>query len=209
MEKIDFKKQWKHLYRPSAKDFDLVEVPAMDFMMVAGEGDPNTSSAYQAALEALYALAYKVKFISKSRYERDYVIPPLEGLWWADDMDVFTTQLDKDQWKWTMMIMIPEWIESEVLDEARKEVEAAKSPPALPLLRVESYDEGLCVQIMHLGSYDEEGPTLHRLHHEYLPEHSLQPSGLHHEIYLSDPRKLAIEKLRTVLRQPVTRQADA
>lgn len=185
----------------------MVEVPAMDFMMVDGEGDPNTSSEYQAALEALYALAYKLKFISKGRYEKDYVVPPLEGLWWADDMEVFTSQLDKNQWKWTMMIMVPEWIDREAIDEARKAVEATKSPPALPLVRTENYEEGLCVQIMHIGSYDEEGPTLHRLHHEYLPEHSLEPSGLHHEIYLSDHRKVAPEKLRTVLRQPVTRHS--
>ena len=209
MEKIDFKKQWKHLYQPSVKDFELVEVPAMDFMMVDGEGDPNTSNEYQDALEALYALSYKVKFTSKKRYERDYVVPPLEGLWWADDMELFTTQLDKNQWKWTMMIMVPEWIEGEAIDEAREAVESAKSPPALPLLRVESYDEGLCVQTMHIGSYDDEGPTLHRLHQEYLPENSLETSGLHHEIYLSDPRKVAPEKLRTVLRQPVARQSGA
>ena len=206
MEKIDFKKQLKHLYQPSPKDFVLVEVPSMNFMMVDGEGDPNTSEEYQAALEALYALSYKLKFNSKSRYNRDYVVPPLEGLWWADDMDLFTTQLDKNQWKWTMMIMIPEWIEHEAIDEAREQVKESKAPPALPLVRVERYEEGLCVQIMHIGSYDEEGPTLHRLHHEYIPENSLVTSGLHHEIYLSDPRKVAPEKLRTVLRQPVARQ---
>jgi hypothetical protein len=203
VEKVDFKKTLKQLYRPSRKDFEQVEVPPMQFLMVDGAGDPNTAQAYQQALEALYAVAYKLKFISKKELERDYVVPPLEGLWWAEDMQVFTTTLDKDSWLWTMMIMQPEWITAGLYERALEQVSASKELPALSAMRLEIYDEGLSLQILHVGSYDDESTTLHRLHHDVLPEQGLEPNGKHHEIYLSDPRRVAPEKLKTVLRQPV------
>lgn len=206
MTKIDFKKDLKHLYQPSKDDFSIVEVPMFNFIMVDGMGDPNTAQEYQDALEALYAVAYKIKFMSKKRLDKDYVVPPLEGLWWAEDMDVFTTGGDKSSWLWTMMIMQPEWITTEIFDKALLQVEKGKNPPALSKVRLEGYHEGMAVQIMHIGPYSEEGPTIARLHNEFIPENGLEENGKHHEIYLSDPRKVAPEKMKTVLRQPVRRR---
>jgi hypothetical protein len=148
-------------------------------------------------------VSFKVKFISKKQLDKDYVVPPLEGLWWADNMDAFSTYRDKSAWDWTMMIMQPDWITPELVDEAVQQVQKSKNLPALPKLRLESYHEGLAVQIMHHGSYDDEGPTLHCLHHEFVPQNGYEMTGKHHEIYLSDARKVAPERLRTVLRQPV------
>jgi hypothetical protein len=203
MNKVDFKKQLKHLYKPSKKEFSVVDVPAMQFLMVDGHGDPNTTQSYQDALEALYAVAYKIKFASKKELEKDYTVPPLEGLWWAEDLNAFTVARDKSQWDWTMMIMQPDWITLAMFDEACAVVKKKKDPAALPKLRLESYEEGLSVQIMHIGSYDDEAPTLHKLHHEFMPANGYAFNGKHHEIYLSDPRRVAPEKMKTVLRQPV------
>lgn len=206
MAKVDFKKELKHLYRPSAKNFQVVDVPPMNFLMIDGHGDPNTAQSYTDAVEALYAVAYKVKFINKKEIGRDYVVPPLEGLWWAEDMDTFTVSRDKSTWDWTMMIMTPDWVTRPMVTEAVEVVQKSKDLPALEKIRLESYHEGLSVQILHIGSYDDEGPTISRLHHEYMPQNGLQENGKHHEIYLSDPRKVSPEKLKTVLRQPVKRE---
>ena len=206
MSRIDFKKDLKQLYNPSAKQFSLVDVPELHYLMIDGAGDPGTSQAYQDAMGALYAVAYAVKFMSTLDLNRDYVVPPLEGLWWADDMEVFTTKYDRTAWRWTAMILTPDWITPAMVQQAVAKAEKSKNPPALPLLRLEGYHEGLSVQIMHIGPYAEEGPTLHRLHHEFMPENGYTFNGKHHEIYLSDPRRSAPEKLKTVLRQPV-RQA--
>jgi len=204
MSKVDFKKELKHLYQPSGKDFSVEDVPPMQFLMLDGQGDPNTALEYQQALEALYALAYKLKFISKQQLGRDYVVPPLEGFWWAEDMEAFTSMRNKDLWSWTMMIMTPEWITHTLFQEALMVVGKSKEPPeALEKLRLETYHEGLSVQILHIGSYDDEAPTLARLHHEWMPEHGYTFNGKHHEIYLSDPRRVAPEKLKTILRQPI------
>jgi hypothetical protein len=206
MPKIDYKKELKHLYQPTAQEFAVVEVPPLNFLMIDGHGDPNTTPEYEAAVEALYAVAYKLKFASKKRMGMDYVVPPLEGLWWAEEMEAFTTRRDKSAWDWTMMIMQPEWIGQEMFQKATEQVEKQRQLPALAALRLETYDEGLSVQILHVGSYEDEGPTLQRLHHEFMPLHGYEPAGKHHEIYLSDPRKVTPEKLRTVLRQPVRRR---
>lgn len=203
MSKIDFKKEWKHLYRPSAKQFSVVDVPPMNFLMIDGEGNPNTSQAYQDALTTLFATAFAVKFLSKKQLDRDYVVPPLEGLWWAEDMSVFSVNADKDVWQWTMMIMTPEWVTNEMVDEAVEQTRQKKNPPALEKLRLEAYHEGRSVQIMHIGPYSAEGPTLQRMHGEFIPQNGYAEAGKHHEIYLSDVRKTAPEKLKTVLRQPV------
>jgi len=205
MSKIDFKKELKIFYQPSKKDFQVVDVPAMQFLMVDGHGDPNLAQEYQDALETLYPVAYKIKFMNKKELERDYVVPPLEGLWWADDMDKFTLNRDKSAWDWTMMIMQPEWITGEMFDTARAIVDKQKELPFLSKLRLETYHEGLAVQILHIGSYDDEGPTLHKMHIEFLRQNGLEMRGKHHEIYLSDPRKVTPDKLKTVLRQPVSR----
>jgi hypothetical protein len=203
MSKIDFKKELKHLYRPTTKQFVVVDVPPMKFLMIDGHGDPNTAQEYQDAVEALYAVAYELKFVSKREQGMDYVVPPLEGLWWAEDMETFTIRRDKSAWNWTTMIMQPEWITQEMLEKALKQVERKKNLPALSRLRLETYHEGLSVQIMHIGSYDDEAPTIAKLHNEFIPENGYQEAGKHHEIYLSDPRKVAPEKLKIVLRQPI------
>lgn len=201
MSKIDFKRELKQLYKPSAKKFAIIEVPAMDFLMVDGQGDPNTATAYKDAIEALYAVSYKIKFTSKKELERDYVVPPLEGLWWAEDMNTFA--LNKDAWKWTMMIMQPEWISQDMVTQATELAAKKGDLPALEKLRFENYKEGLCVQILYLGSYANEGPVIADMH-AYAEEEGYQLSGKHHEIYLSDPRKVAPEKLKTIIRQPIS-----
>ena len=204
MEKIDFKKTLKHLYAPKKK-FEIVDVPEMQFLMVDGHGDPNTAQEYADAVEALFGVAYKMKFISKKTLERDHTVPPLEGLWWAEDMDTFISR-DKSAWDWTMMIMTPNWITEEIFTAAVDEVRKKKAPASLDKVRLEKYHEGLSVQVMHIGSYDDETPVLAKLHDEFIPENGYAMTGKHHEIYLSDPRRVAPEKLKTVLRQPVKKQ---
>jgi hypothetical protein len=202
MAKIDYKKELRHLYKPSSKEVVIVDVLAMNFLMVDGSGNPNTSQSYVEAVEALYAVSYTLKFKIKKTRELDYGVMPLEGLWWADDMDDFTKTRNKDAWYWTMMIMQPEYVTSELLEEAKAEIEKKKNPAALSKLRFEPYHEGLSAQIMHLGSYDEEGPTIANMH-DFALQQGYILHGKHHEIYLGDPRKTAPEKLRTVLRQPL------
>ncbi len=202
MDKIDFKKTEKELYRPTHKKFTILEVPTMQFLMVDGHGTPG-NIAYQEALAALYAVSYKVKFASKNKLGKDYTVLPLEGLWWAEDMSTFTDNRDKSQWDWTMMIRQPDWIIRELVDEQTAVVAKQKELPALEKLRFVTYEEGLSVQIMHIGSYDDEGPTLAKLHHQFMPENNLTFNGKHHEIYLNDPRRVAPEKMKTILRQPV------
>ena len=200
MDKYDVRKQFKELYAPRARDFELVTVPPLNYLMLDGQGNPGTAPAYTAALEALYSVSYAVKFASKHA-GRDYIVGPLEGLWTADDPDAFTRG-DKDSWKWTMMIPQPDWVgAAEVQDGIAKT--AAKKAPALDLLRLETLDEGLSLQILHIGSYAAEAPTLQRLHAEFMPANGFGFAGPHHEIYLSDARRVAPDKLRTILRQPV------
>lgn len=201
MEKIDFKKQYKNLFNPSSKEFSLADVPEFLFLMVDGQGDPNTSQSYKDAIQALYPVAYKLKFASKENPGKDYTVAPLEGLWCADDMAAFTNN-DRDEWKWTLMIMQPEWISEKMFRDARNAV-LKKDLPALDKIRFERFREGLSVQIMHIGSYADEAPVIERLHKEWLPQNGYIENGKHHEIYLSDPRKVAPEKLKTILRQPV------
>ena len=203
MTKLDLRKTMNTLYAPSAKDFSLVQVPPLHYLMIDGHGDPNTAPAYMSAVEWLYSVSYPVKFASKKELGRDYAVMPLEGLWWADDMNAFITR-DKSAWSWTMMILQPDWITKVMIDAAIEKASAKLGAPP-PSLRLETLDEGLCVQILHIGPYDAEGPVLARLHGEFLPQNGLTETGHHHEIYLSDPRKSASEKLKTVLRQPVRR----
>ena len=202
MDKVDFKKELKDLYKPPKK-FVLVDVPEMQFLMVTGHGDPNTAQEYKDAIQALYPVAYALKFMSKKKLEKDYVVPPLEGLWWAENMDSFSEARDKSQWDWTMMIMTPDWITREMFEEALESTRKKKSPASLDKVRLERYHEGLSVQILHVGSYEAETPTLLKLHNEYLPENGLAENGKHHEIYLSDPNRVPLDKLKIVLRQPV------
>lgn len=200
MEKIDFRKTLKALYAPPTGRFVPVDIPAMRFVKVDGAGDPNISGSYKAAVEALYSVSYAMKFAAKAA-GTDYTVPPLEGLWHADDPSSFTGRR-KDEWKWTMMIMVPDFVDRAIFDAAVAKARG-KLGALPPSLRLESYDEGRCLQALHVGSYDDEAPLLARLHGEVMPAAGLTFNGPHHEIYLSDPRKVAPEKLRTVLRQPV------
>ena len=201
MDKIDFRKLHKALYNPPAGEFVTVDVPTMLFVKVDGAGDPNTAASYRSAVEWLYSTSYAMKFAAKAALGRDYTVPPLEGLWWADDPASFVARR-KGEWKWTMMIMVPDFVEAALFEAAvAKTDKKLGNPPAT--LRLEPYEEGLCLQTLHIGSYDDEGPVLARLHDEVMSSKGLAFNGPHHEIYLSDPRKTAPEKLRTVLRQLV------
>ncbi|CCI53607.1 GyrI-like domain-containing protein [Nostocoides jenkinsii] len=190
-------------YAARAGRFDIVTVAPAQFLMIDGHGDPNTASAYAESLATLYPVAYGLKFLSKNDLGRDYTVMPLEALWWADDFGAFTTGRDKSRWDWTVLNLIPPWLTPEHFDSVRERVARKGTAPLLDKLRLESFDEGRCVQTLHLGPYDAEGPVLDRLHHGFVPENGLSLRGKHHEIYLSDARRTAPDKLRTILRQPV------
>jgi len=177
-------------------------VPPLNYLMFDGHGDPNTAVLYRQAIEALYSLAYTLKFMSKGTYDRDFVVAPLEGLWWAADMSDFARG-NKDNWSWTMMILQPDWITESHLQAAKSEVLMKRGLPGIECVRLETLHEGECVQILHLGPYDQEGPILMELHKTWLPSHGLHACGHHHEIYLNDPRRVEPAKLKTILRQPV------
>ena len=201
MEKIDFKKELKHLYNPSAKKVSAVDVPAMNFLMTDGVGEPNTSQLYRAAAEALFVVSYALKFMVKKGKGVDYAVMPLEGLWWVDDMAKFSAER-KDEWKWTSMIMQPKYGSIDDVNVAIDNTRKRKNLTALSKLRFESFNEGESAQIMHIGPYSSEGPNITKIHTFILSSgHAL--SGKHHEIYLNDPNKTAPTKLKTILRQPM------
>ena len=202
MGKIDYKKEFSDLYKASAKKPHIVDVQEMNFLMVDGLGDPNSSQDFSNAIEALYSLSYTLKFaIKMGPTAVDYGVPPLEGLWWADDCSAFK-EGRKDEWEWTLMIMQPEFVTPDLLAGATEKVRAKKDPVALSKVRFESFCEGPAAQIMHVGPYSEEGPTIEKLH-EFICDSGYTLAGKHHEIYLGDPRRAAPEKLRTIIRQPM------
>lgn len=201
-DKIDFKKTLDS-YQAKRGEFRVVDVPDLRYLMVDGHGDPNTSPAYTEALEALYPVAYKLKFASMRDLGRDYVVPPLEGLWWAEDMDSFTASRDKSQWEWTMMLMAPDWTDQGMFAAAVEQAGVKTPPTRLGDVRLQTLSEGRCVQTLHIGSFEDEADVLQRMHHEFIPAQGLRMEGRHHEIYFSDFRKVAPGKLRTLLRQPV------
>ena len=205
--KVDLKKQIA-TYTAPAGGFEMVTVPPLQYLMLDGHGDPNTSQAYADALATLYPVAYKLKFFSKTTLDMDYVVMPLEALWWAQDMTAFTAARDKSHWDWTVMNLAPRWITDDHVADVIAMLEQKGDAPLLDRVRLETLDEGLAVQTLPVGSYDDEAPVLARLHEEYLPANGLVLTGKHHEIYLSDPRHTEADKLRTILRQPVAR-ADA
>jgi len=202
MAPFDVRKDLKHLYAPSAKLVSLVDVPPLSFLMIDGHGDPNHSLQYQQAVEALYALSYALKFALK-KAGHDYAVAPLEGLWWAENMADWA-RLRAAEWDWTMMIMQPEPVTAEAVERVKEEVMRKKQLDALSRMRFAAYHEGLAVQILYYGAYQDEGPTIARLH-AFAGEQGFGLRGKHHEIYLGDPRRTAPEKLKTVLRQPVDR----
>jgi hypothetical protein len=205
MTKLDLKKEYRHLYNPSSKECSIVDVPELQFLMVDGSGDPNTSVVYTEAVEALYAMSYTLKFISKQEAV-DYTVMPLEGLWWTPNPAEFSTE-DKSAWEWTAMMVQPEHITADLVASAADDVRRKKDPAALDRVRLERYREGLAVQILYFGPYADEAPTIERLH-QFAIDGGYQLRGKHHEVYLSDPRRTAPEKLRTVIRQPVEAVAE-
>ncbi|MCU1446177.1 GyrI-like domain-containing protein [Cryobacterium sp.] len=198
----DVKRALRALYAPKNRDWESVTVPPQRFLAVDGSGDPNAAPAYVEAVEALYAVAYTLKSAGK-RAGRDSVVGPLEGLWYADDDAVFVAR-DKAAWSWTMLICLPDWAsDAEVHDAIAAARTTKKALPGLDRVRIVRLDEGQCMQLLHVGSYDEEAPALARLHGEVLPAEGLRERGKHHEVYLGDPRRAAPEELKTVVRQPV------
>jgi hypothetical protein len=202
MEKIDLKKKYKAIYGAQVGEFIILDVPPLTYFAFDGAGDPNAAPEYTAAVEALYAASYTLKFMSKETLKRDYVVPPLEGLWWADDMADFTARR-KDRWRRRMMILVPDFIGDAMAKGAITRARDKKKLPALSKLYLAHLEEGQVAQTLHIGSYDDEGPILKKLHDEFLPAKDLVEAGHHHEIYLSDPRKTPATKLKTILRQPV------
>lgn len=207
MEKLDMKKTLSS-YRARSGVFDIIDVPPVKYMMIDGHGDPNVGGPFAEAVTALFSVGYTLKFASKKELGRDYAVMPLEGLWWSNDPADFTTALDKSQWNWTLMMAVPDWIDQARFVAATTAAEK-KAGPAARQLRLAELIEGRCVQTLHLGSFDSEAEMLHRLHTEFLPDNGLGFAGHHHEIYLSDFRKTAPEKLRTIVRQPVTDQLNS
>jgi hypothetical protein len=202
MTAFDVKRELKQCYAPKNTDWALIDVPEQQFVAIDGRGDPNTSAEYAHAVEALHAVAYTIKFASKRAVGRDFVVAPLEGLWWADDPQAFTARA-KDSWQWTMLISQPDWVSEDMIEDAERVALAKKGLPTIADVRRETLREGTSAQVLHVGPYDDEGPVLAKLHNEYLRANKLRMSGRHHEIYLSDRRKTGPAKLRTILRQPV------
>lgn len=201
MKTMDFKKELKHLYNPSPKKVEVVNVPKMNFLMINGDGGPG-AAAFQDAIETLYPVSYTLKFmVKKGDLEIDYGVMPLEGLWWADDMSSFVAG-KKENWKWILMIMQPEFVTEIMVSEAINEVKRKKNPISLPLIRFDSYLEGRSAQIMHVGPFSEEGPTVDKVH-SFIEAAGSRRIKKHHEIYLSDIRRAAPEKWKTVIRQPM------
>ncbi len=201
MKKINLKKELAEFYNPSKTKVSLVDVPSMNFLMIDGKGDPNTSPAYVEAIEALYAVSYTLKFtIKKGEMAIDYGVMPLEGLWWVEDMRHFDPE-KKEDWLWTAMIMQPDFIKEEMVQDAMETVKRKKNPEALTKIRFESFHEGPSAQIMHIGPFSEEGPTIEKVH-DHIHSQGFDLTGKHHEIYLSDIRRATPEKWKTIIRQP-------
>ncbi|MFA6082172.1 MAG: GyrI-like domain-containing protein [Patescibacteria group bacterium] len=202
MNKIDLKKNLKDLYNPKTNVIAEVLVPKMNFLMVDGKGDPNTSKEFVNAIEALYPVAYTIKFDIKKNLGKDYGVMPLEGLWWSSDLSDFATG-KKDNWFWTLMIMQPEFVTKDLFEKALESVKAKKHPAFIDKVRFESFEEGKSAQLMHIGPFAAEGPNIQKIH-DYIKEAGGKFDGMkqkHHEIYLSDMRKTAPDKLKTILRQ--------
>jgi hypothetical protein len=202
MDKIDYKKEFKNLYNPPVKEVVVIDVPNSNFLKKDAVGDPATSQDYKDAVEALFAVSYALKFmVKKGKSPVDYNVLPLEGLWWADSMNSFITG-NRAVWKWTSMIMQPKFVTEVLFKDAVEQVKKKKNPPALPKMRFERFPEGLSVQTMHIGPYSAEKSTVEKIH-RFIKENGYETNGKHHGIYLSDPRKSAPEKMKTVLRQPI------
>ncbi len=203
MAKKDLSKELQALYFPSPKEPVFVDVPAMQFAMVDGSGNPNDSQAYREAIGVLYGVAYTIKFAAKKQGIRDVLVMPLESLWWSDDQDDFFLAR-KERWQWTAMLLEPPVVTKKMFEAAVAELRERKNPPGLDRVRLEKWKEGKAAQILHIGPYAAERPTIERVH-AFIRENGYRLSGKHHEIYMGDPRRSAPEKLKTVVRQPCSR----
>jgi len=203
MDKIDLRKQYKELYAPSKKEFSLIEVPPLPYLMIDGRGDPNNSERYQQAIQTLYGFSYSMKFALKKSQGLDYTVMGLEGLWWSPDIREFSME-KKDEWLWTAMILQPDFVTRDLVAETGAQLLAKGKAPLAQETRLERLDEGLCAQILYLGAYDDELPTIAAMH-RFIRDQGYALTGKHHEIYLSDARRVAPEKNRTILRQPVVK----
>ncbi len=201
MASLDLKREYRKYYTARVGRPTLVEVPSRPFLMIDGAGDPNTSQEYAEAVAALCPIAYAIRAAIKRQTGDGYAVMPLEGLWWADDMAHFSVE-DKSDWKWTMMICQPDVATVEMVATVIPEVTAEKTLAGGGRVRFATYEEGAAAQVMHLGPYADEAPTIQLLH-EFIAAEGLERSGLHHEIYLGDPRKTDPAKLKTIIRQPV------
>lgn len=201
MDNHDLKKDPRLPYRATTR-IEVVDVPSIAFLAAVGEGDPNTSRLYADVVEALYASSYGVRAVAIEELGRKHTVAPLEGLWWADDLRVFTAR-DKDAWHWQMMIAQPPWATDDLVAAGIERARSRRDLAEAGRLTFTTVTEGLAVQTLHVGPYDDEGPTIARMHDEFMPQHGYRPRGAHHEIYLSDVRKTAPGRLRTILRQPI------
>lgn len=207
MKKIDYKKDLKHLYLPTSKAVGMIEIPKQQFIMIDGQGDPNASKEFREAVEALFSVSYALKFIvKKGEAGIDYGVMPLEGLWWSDDMTTFSVEKKYD-WKWTLMIMQPEIVTHGLFDIALQQVKKKKNLNALSKLALKDFTEGKAAQILYVGPFSEEGPTIENIH-SFIQKNGCKASGKHHEIYLSDITKTVPDKLKTIIRQPVQQLGD-
>ncbi len=205
MQKIDLKKEYPHLYKASANKYDVVTVPELSYLMMDGSGDPNNSQQFQEATGALYSIAYTIKFmVKKGEQQIDFGVMPLEGLWWTDNMSGFSME-HKDKWKWTLMILQPDFVSDAIVALAREQVIKKKKLTSVEAVRLERMNEGLCAQTLHIGPYSEEPPTIVKLH-TFIKENGYQLHNKHREIYLNDMRRTAPDKLKTIIRQPIVKQ---
>lgn len=200
-KKLDLRKTYKALYG-AKREPSLVEVPALSCFAIGGEGNPNGSARFQECLKALYAASFTLKFALKKERGLDWGVLGLEGDWYCDDMADFSMER-KEDWKWSLLIVQPDFVTDA---EAEAAIEAARakkdSSPALAELRFERRPPERAAHILHLGSYDEEPPTIALLH-AFIAEQGFRLTGLHREIYLSDARRVAPEHLKTIIRQPL------
>lgn len=202
MAKLDLKKEYKNLFLPKKDVFTIVDVPPLQYLMVDGKGDPNTAPEFIEAVSALFGVAYTTKFmLSRRDKSMDYGVAPLEGLWWADDMNAFC-EMHKDDWKWTMMIMQPDFITQDIIKEGLELYKTKKKISGDVPIRLETLKEGKVVQTLYFGAYKDEAPVIAAMH-EFIKANGMHPAGKHHEIYLGDPKRVVPEKLKTILRQPV------
>jgi hypothetical protein len=202
MKKLDFKKSINS-YKATKNKIEIIEVPKIKYITIDGKGDPNTGAEFNQAIRMLYPIAYKIKFFSKQKLAKDYVVMPLEALWWSEDMSNFTSNRDKSKWNWTLMIMQPNWITKTIFKSVLENVKTKYETLDFSKVKFKEINESKCVQTLHIGSFDDEADILKEIHENFIPVNNLVMTKKHHEIYLSDFRRVAPEKLKTILRQPV------